>query len=219
MKPFIAVDCDGVLTNGFIEKLIPYVEMKDWSGKKITQQDIKSDIRKYCSKEHFEWIETTVIKQAGFVTSFEPKEEAQEFVSWLKSRDFAFKFVTSAYNDCPYWTMEREAWLIKHFGVTRKEVVFAKDKSFVPALTLIDDLESNIADFSREQQRDGILFATPQNEAYAQDPKFKVINYNEETQGRGKLLFDSEDQVGFIHTNDWRLIKKQVEFIFASQAF
>lgn len=215
MKKFVAIDVDGVLTNGFLTDLLPIGN--ELSGKNLTTDDITADIRSFYP-DHWIKMEQEIVMAPGFVNKFEPYKEGQEFVEWLRQNKFAFKFVTSVYHDHPTWQYERQLWLERHFGATRFDTVFCKDKSFVPAVTLIDDLDHNAVDWMRAQKKTAILMKTPQNynvaEKFDLQSVFHVWQNSDvlaEKEAPRNILGFTERSI--LHTNDWTEIKEQVKYV------
>lgn len=214
MKKFVAIDVDGVLTNGFLTDLLPIGN--ELSGKNLTTDDITADIRSFYP-DHWDQMEREIVMAPGFVNKFEPYKEGQEFVEWLRENKFAFKFVTSVYHDHPTWQFERQLWLERHYRATRFDTVFCKDKSFVPAVTLIDDLDYNAVDWARAQESTAILMKTPQNEDFVSKKEFKIEAYHKSTDSLSMLDVISLDRssggAAILHTNDWEVIRHHVKSI------
>ncbi len=87
---------------------------------------------------------------------------AKEFV--LELRSFAdVVVVTSPYSAVPNWCHQRINWLAEHFGIPKRDVIFAKRKELVHGDVLIDDKLSNVEAFCEAQPGLGIVFDQPWN--------------------------------------------------------
>jgi 5'(3')-deoxyribonucleotidase len=88
---------------------------------------------------------------------------AKAFVTELRS--FAdVVVVTSPYAAVPNWCHQRINWLAEHFGIPKRDVIFAKRKELVAGDCLIDDKVSNVDAFALAQPNGmGIVFDRPWN--------------------------------------------------------
>jgi len=133
----ILVDVDGVLADftGIVLGLVG-----EMTGKTFTAADVKT-------WEIFESLQVEpdvrervyrVMRASGGCSRIVPYEGAAEGLGLLRQvADVVF--VTSPFKDAPSWTWEREQWLEKHFGVDRRLVIHARDKSHVCGDGILDD--------------------------------------------------------------------------------
>ncbi len=88
---------------------------------------------------------------------------AKDFVRELRS--FAeIVVVTSPYAAVPNWCHHRINWLAEHFGIPKRDVIFAKRKELVAGDVLIDDKLSNVEAYCAAQPGLGIVFDRPWNQ-------------------------------------------------------
>ena len=198
----VLIDVDGVLTDGFTDQCLQYLKeyLKD---EDIDKNKIFCDLRdKFPTSWHGSKIEQLLIEEQGFVYGMKPYQEAIDFVFWLRKKEIPFKFVTIPWQNSLYWMNERKFWLEKHFGATKKDLIFAGDKSVIMGSVLIDDMVKNIIPWGESNLRGTpVLFKQPWNQLYVEQPN--ITKY-------GKTYTDNDSGVNFLHTNDWNEIKDLV---------
>jgi 5'(3')-deoxyribonucleotidase len=88
---------------------------------------------------------------------------AQDFV--LSLRTFAeVVIVTSPYSAVPNWCHQRIEWLKEHFGIEKRDVIFAKRKELVMGDILIDDKAANVDAFLQAPTKgSAVVFDQPWN--------------------------------------------------------
>jgi 5'-nucleotidase len=142
-KPRILLDCDGVLSD-FVHPTLDLVHAHTGDRhhiEEITQWDVFAAIGK---KEH-EHILNSVVEKGGFCETFPVLTGAQEAVEELRKLGDVF-IVTSPF-DAPTWVVERNRWLAKHFGFTKKQIAHVASKFIVSGDMLIDDSERNLIEW------------------------------------------------------------------------
>jgi 5'(3')-deoxyribonucleotidase len=148
------VDCDGVLAD-FVTPVVA------WAGPDFTRDSISEfDILKAWGIEDRQDELDRHCAQPGWCEALPVYEGAREFVDRLRSR-FEVVIVTSPYSNVPTWTSERIAWLRKHFGIPKQDVVFCERKNLVRGAALVDDAIHNLEDFDGHR----ILIDQPWNRA------------------------------------------------------
>lgn len=147
------MDCDGVLSD-FVHPTLDLVHAHTGDRhtiEEITQWDVFAAIGK---KEH-EHILTTRVVAGGFCENFPVLPGALEAVERLRQLGDVF-IVTSPF-DANSWVQERNAWLAKHFGFTKKQIAHVASKFIVHGDMLIDDSERNLIDWKEHNPHGAAL--------------------------------------------------------------
>lgn len=151
MKKPILVDCDGVLTQGFYEKCIESINERFSKNYKL--EDLYTDLRFVMP----EWDEEMdkMIRSPGFCRDMKPDPLGVKMIDKFKEMNLRIVYVTSPYSKAPTWCQDRTDWLEEHFGATRDDVIFARDKRYVDGICLIDDLPKNVINWGQYRNRPG----------------------------------------------------------------
>ena len=206
MKKFIAIDVDGVLTDGFHTKLISFHNERTKKEPLIIDH-LHDDIREYFHKSDVTWKEgREFVFKEGFVLDFEPKKEAIEFIYQLRQQNIPFKICTAPYVGHRLWMGERAEWLKTYFDVQANDVIFARDKSVVAALSLIDDKISNCVEWSEQNEgKTAFLISQPWN--------IKVENLEKTLfpDCAEKIHYSFNNKINMTRTNDFKYILETVK--------
>ena len=159
--PRILLDVDGLLTSGFVDSVC--TNLAAW-GINVKPEDVDQwDIWKSLSiPPEIRDANKKLMQLKGVASTFKPLPGAYEFVSWCRQWAEVY-FVTSPMAG-PYWSYEREEWLISHFGAERSEIISCHDKWVVAGCVLIDDKLDTLKKWSAAFE-DGlpILWRLPSN--------------------------------------------------------
>lgn len=169
MKKKINIDCDGVLCD-FVSETINWAKDKreNCTFENITDFNILKawgipelwgDLHKHMS-------------QKGICANFGVLPGAQEFVQELRKYG-EIVVVTSPFKNAPYWFIEREEWLEKHFGFSKNDIIFSHNKNRIVGDILIDDAAHNIEEWNGT----GILLDCPWNKNCSKG--IRCFNYDE----------------------------------------
>lgn len=145
----ILIDCDGVLG----DFVTPYLELiRTVTGDRhmideVTQFDVLAAL----GKKDVEAQVLELCSRRGFCSSFKTLPGAVEGVAAL--RELGDLFVVTSPMHVPWWTWERTEWLSKHFGFTKKQVLYTSSKEIVSGDVMIDDNEVNLIEWQAEQRR------------------------------------------------------------------
>jgi 5'(3')-deoxyribonucleotidase len=110
---------------------------------------------------------------------------------------------------------ERERWLMKHFNVDRNHVIFARDKTVIRAVTLIDDNMGNCVEWAHHNSRMAILFAQPWNNREEIFSHCKTLSAKKHHESERFLLVNSDDKkiIAIERSNNWDDIKDTISHI------
>lgn len=160
------LDVDGVLGD-FPSCALRWLNGRGWSRaqpltiEQITQHDILKAFGVENLQDAFDqWCADTDVCRHMPVY-----EGAQAFVEELKS--FAdVVIVTASYGAVRGWESARRAWLLEHFGITKRDVVFCKRKELVAGNMLLDDKLRNIDAWRNAWGHQGaaVVFDRPWNQ-------------------------------------------------------
>lgn len=160
-KPTVLLDVDGVLADFISGALANLKRLFDIDGK-----------HDHVINWHFETCFGLTSAQAkqlhdswtepGFCAGLPPYVGAVDGVNAL--REYANVYpLTAPFNSVP-WVSERDAWLGKHFGFSRKAITHTEAKYLVKGDVFVDDkTEHVIAWQAAHPQGVGILWAQPYN--------------------------------------------------------
>jgi 5'(3')-deoxyribonucleotidase len=126
----------------------------------------------------------------GFCASLKVIQDAEDNVRKLML--FAEVFIVTSPWHTDYWVNERSAWVQRHFGIPRSNVMHGSAKHICAGDFLIDDKTSTVVKWAQEAYNGrGIVFATPHN---VNDP------IPSEHRASGSI----------VRTDDWSLILRMV---------
>lgn len=197
-KP-VLIDVDGVVSN-FHKKVVSFIE--DKFDIKVDESKIYGDVRNEANGLWDQECED-YIRSPGFSRYLEAWPGSIEAIKKIMKKKEVM-FVTSPYNSSPTWAYDRTMWLKDHFGITRDDVIFARDKRFVDGVTLIDDRWENVVDWSRYRGKWSILMKRPWN--------VKDLKNATKVGGRSYVYDqDGENQAMFFACDDWNQISAHIE--------
>lgn len=161
------LDVDGVLGD-FPNEVVRFCNLygrapgeREWSLADVTQHDIL----KAFDREDLQLRLDQHMRDTDFCRYMPVYEGAQAFVESLKSFSDVV-IVTASYSDVPGWEFARRAWLKEHFGIQKRDVIFAKRKELVAGNFFLDDKLHNIDEWRIAWGHQGIacVFDRPWNQ-------------------------------------------------------
>lgn len=170
------LDVDGVLAD------FPSGALRWLNGRAVgpgaftIEQITQHDILKAFDLEHEQDAFDVWCSDTDMCRHLDVYEGAQAFVEELKS--FAdVVIVTASYGAVRGWESARRAWLLEHFGISKRDVVFAKRKELVAGNFLLDDKLRNIDAWRNAwgHQGQAVVFDRPWNQGI----QFRVRTYDE----------------------------------------
>ena len=153
----VLLDVDGVLA----DFCSPVLEWLGFAGEH--HRIVEHDILKCFDLEHLQTELNDFCGRGGFCEGLVVHDGAVEFVERLR-KNFEVVVVTSPYVEIRGWEQDRRAWLKRHFGFEKRDVVFASRKSLVSGDFLVDDYPKNFEEFRGEK----ILIDRPWNRSYGE---------------------------------------------------
>jgi 5'(3')-deoxyribonucleotidase len=177
-KPRLLLDVDGILAD-YVGATIKV--MNAMSGENITPDDIvKWEVTEALENHSLREKCKDAFNQAGFCLTFEAYDGAQDAVARLALSTEIF-FVTAPMIKNPTWMPDRLAWLMHHFGVDHKHVVFATKKHIFIGDFMVDDNPENITSWLQNNDKGakGILWDRPYNKTPDTDGLIHVSTWNE----------------------------------------
>jgi 5'(3')-deoxyribonucleotidase len=144
-RPIIFVDVDGVLCD-FVSAYLALV--KEHTGREHAHADVTAFELHTCvvSKEEDNHIWQNLIDRPGFISNMVDLPGAQEGLEELRSLGKVCALTSPHLG--PFWMHERAKWLMAR-GFSKREIIFASEKSHVHGDVLIDDRFDNCVDWSR----------------------------------------------------------------------
>lgn len=170
-RPRVLVDVDGVLadfTGAWLEIMVEMTgleikreEVSDWDIFGVLEtRGVNEPLR-----NHVKEVCRSATSRAGFCGSLKVLAGAQDGFNQL--RDIADVYIVTSPWNSPYWTFERDSWLLDNFGVPRKNIVHTDAKYLVSGDYLIDDKTSHIVNWCAEQPNgQGILWESAHNKGH-----------------------------------------------------
>ena len=169
-KPRILLDCDGVLSD-FIGGVLDVVrdreevelEAKDFPRGEIFKQlgEIDPGLRRMAS---------AAIMERGFCAGLAVLPGAESGVRTLRAAGLEVYIVTSPVTKSHYWMCERYEWLMEHFGIDNKYVIFTQSKHIVQGDIFIDDRDDHVEEWVEHQKNGaGFIWDTLHNRHVGQD--------------------------------------------------
>lgn len=158
----ICLDVDGVLADfprAALHWINGYSPLRAVKLEHIDQHDILEALGLGALQESFDsWCRDTELCR-----SLPVYDGAKDFVRELRAMADVL-IVTSPYSAVPNWCHHRINWLAEHFGISKRDVIFAKRKDMVRGHLLIDDKLSNCeAWVSKSAHRKAVVFDQPWN--------------------------------------------------------
>jgi 5'(3')-deoxyribonucleotidase len=121
--------------------------------RQLTQYDYDVwDVFSLFTKEEVELL-FTEIERPGFCRSLKPLPGAIDAIKEL--RQIADVYVVTSPFHSETWVAERDAWLMEHFGFTRKQIVHTSAKYLVEGDAFLDDNPSHVLHW-KEEHPDGL---------------------------------------------------------------
>lgn len=181
-KSILAVDCDEVLAN-FTDTTLEL--LNNFKGSSHTRDEINEwdFINQFLPKDKKAFRET--FNSHSLFAILKPYSEAQEALKELKNYCKIY-VVTSPMSEYHTWVRDRDEWLLKHFGITRNNVIHTRAKYRVHANYFVDDKPSTVKKWKKEWPEEvSVLFKHNGN-------KHEVGNWD-------------------LHTNNWQEIIDRIK--------
>ncbi len=161
MKPRLLIDSDNVLSN-FVESALGVLKEltgETYTPEQVTEYDIMKSlgIPADITEEAYR-----LMKVPGFCRDIPVFPGAEDGMARLKGYADIF-VVTSPLGDAPLWAGEREKWLWKYFGITRKRIVSAPTKYVIAGDIFVDDKTSALVEWERFHDGIAVQWTTPHN--------------------------------------------------------
>lgn len=159
----VLLDVDGVLTTGFLDYACELLRERGFSEAhpgNVSQWDFMAqfDIPRYVEEEV-----NAILAQPGMYDRFKPSEWGRLFVQSMRLAGHDVYALTAPWSG-KTWHSDRDAWLLKHFGIQRKRVIHCSDKFVVSGDVLLDDRAENVQRWQEANPRGlGILWRQPSN--------------------------------------------------------
>ena len=164
-RPRVGVDVDGVIGDLFSIMLTGYADLFGRTLDGLTTWDVSPHIPDGRIGEYWAHIGSLPV-HSGML---QPYPGAVEGIKALSSVADVY-IVTSDLGSCRTWAADRNEWLARHFGVSRKKVIHTDAKYTFAGAMLVDDKPDHIEAWAREHPRGlGVLFAQPYNKAHRFD--------------------------------------------------
>lgn len=162
-KPRVLVDCDGVLAD-FIGGALATINERcgtSYTREQVTEFNFTRSLG--MTPQQAAATKRIIGNAERFALNLDVYPGAVDGVRRL--REIAsVHIVTSPWNSNPTWTHDREAWLLRHFGIQHGEVTHTSAKDGVFGHVLIDDKTSTCEEW-RAAWPNGVavLWSTPHN--------------------------------------------------------
>lgn len=161
LKPRVGVDVDGVL----LDLLTPLYE---FANKRFNTAYRQEDLSTWSIEEHLLIDDATAFwddfaAETRGHGALQPLPGAVDGMRRLG--DVADVYIVTSYlTNSATWVHDRDAWLARHFGISRKSIVHTHAKHVFSGAMLIDDKADNVRDWVAEHERGrGVLWAHPFN--------------------------------------------------------
>src|SRR5271154_958216 len=119
-----------------------------------------------------------VIDQPGWCSSMEPKPGAQAAITRI--RDFMDVYCVTSHWPSPTWVHERDNWLIKLFGFSRKQIVHTSAKFLCKGDAFLDDHPDHVTSWLKEHpEGSGMLWHIPNTSKYPNVGHLRVHTWDE----------------------------------------
>lgn len=155
-------DVDGVLTNGFLDYACELLRERGFCAhpSSVSQWDFMEqfNVPRYVEAEV-----NALLAMPGMHDRFLPDELAIGYIRELREAGHVVFALTAPWSG-KTWHSDRDAWLLKHFGIQRKRVIHCSDKFVVNGDVLLDDRAENVQHWQEANPRSlGILWRQPSN--------------------------------------------------------
>ena len=177
MRPLVLLDCDGILGD-FCSEAVAFANRYGRMAEErlFTLEDItRFDILESLKLEHLQDRLDRHMIDSDYCRHMPVYPGAQDFVERLRSVAEVV-VVTSPYSLVPTWCHARVAWLGEHFGIPKRDIIFAKRKELVRGDWLIDDSADNVRVF-QSHNGNALLLDRPWNRYDTEAPR--VFSYEE----------------------------------------
>lgn len=122
----------------------------------MQQTIVDWDIRKFLDPKQLAFV-YKLWAAKGFAGSLELYPGARKAVRDLK-RHANIHFLTSHWDDSETWVHERTKWIVKHFGVTSKDITFSHTKCKTWGDIFVDDYVKNLNPWREQWAPDGLAY-------------------------------------------------------------
>lgn len=162
MKPLLALDCDGILSDWLGGCLDAVFEV---TGKRYQRQEVSRwdpwlqfKLQPDQTAAVFAQVDTP-----GFCESLDVLPGAEEGFSAL-SKVADVLVVTTPWVTAPTWCFERSRWLSRKFGVLPGQIIHAAAKEYITADFFLDDNKANVTSWTEKQKHPGYLYDATYNQ-------------------------------------------------------
>jgi len=155
------IDCDEVLAE-FRNSAFDLI--KNLTGRSYSKSDMTEwDMEKFLKKEESSLMWDFINESPNFIKSIKPCEGAKEAIGQLKNYGDIF-IITAPIHKCHNFMLKRNKWLLRHFNIEPKNIIYAKAKYLVNVDLFIDDHPDNIEKWvERNKKGKAILWSQPYN--------------------------------------------------------
>lgn len=166
-KPTVLFDADGFLLD-FLTPALAVVEQVIYKATGvmviIKPEDLLTwDLFDTIGRE-YERACYAEYEKPGFCASFKPYPGAVEGVR--EAQKIADVVIVTSPLNSPTWDHERKQSLYEHFGIQRKDVIFASRKTLVQGRILVDDNPKHVMEWAAahfDTRGQGVLWGMPYN--------------------------------------------------------
>lgn len=164
MKPIIAINCDGVLSNWHALAL-PI--LNKLTGKNISTKDIKNwDIYHLIDDQKIKDLYNDELNNSGMIEHLPVYDGAQKAIEEIRKIAELY-IVTSPMNNYHDWIIHRNTWLKKNFDISSKNIVHTSAKHLIQSHIFIDDKPENVKNWYESNVGIPILW---KHECVAENP-------------------------------------------------
>lgn len=159
----LLLDADGVFVD-FVKGYLGAVESvtgKHFTPDQITQFDIGKALG--LTPEEIKAVYASL--KPGFCESLDPIPGAVEAVQRLMCITDVY-VVTSPLSALPTWAHERENWIQKHLGLSKKRILSGSPKHLVRGDFFVDDRAENVVEWDLHNAGVAVMWKSPWNERY-----------------------------------------------------
>jgi len=159
-------DVDGVFTNGFLDYACELLRERGFNAYpgSVSQWDFMEqfNVPRYVEEEM-----NALLALPGVHDRFQPNELAIGYIRELRKAGHDVFALTAPWSG-KTWHSDRDAWLLKHFGIQRSNVIHCSAKYLVDGDVFIDDRATNVGGWeSVHPGKLAILWRTPGNRSIA----------------------------------------------------
>lgn len=149
-RPRILLDCDGPLTEGFVDLACRYIREEsegkiDAQPEKVDQWDLMKALEVPADVEKRVYLR---LESPDVAFGFEPNAGAVDFMADLNT--WADVYIVTSPLGGPHWAHDRERWLYKQFKTPSRRVCSIKDKFIVVGDAFVDDKKSHLVEWKAE---------------------------------------------------------------------